>query len=692
MKYSIMITSLFGGKARPELDYYYTEDSERTQYCNALLAAEASSKYILAKHHIDEIITLGSKSTYDPGDEMKQMVLRERSSFYSSDVNSLSTYSLLRYRLAQYIDEIRIEEQDTRELLSEEDQRRVKDFCRAFYRDHIQPDGNTKFNRTLDALRRDIELRTLFLDEFVRAMPEVADAPDRYKQWTLNYLYDEMKDSAKLELLEGNEDVKIRFIPTGKMGSLSVADKLAGEFNMLVSNSGGELDIELYICILSEDASDSFALMNLMEIFKTLSNSHIKIKKIATALPLADEFANSITDDTELYSISDLIAGTRSFLKYGKTDLLMDYWKKQGTENLYIERLLYAMRNIDVGISLCDINDIERGINSLRNIFAEGDFVPGDDLVERYFDIIIDGIKADYGVLVTGDTINFIDLVKWSYRKGFWQQTLTLIESRAPRDFVNRGIYYYLGSEDDRDKVVRILGQVYYDLRIFEKYKLDDVSHYFIKFYGRARTDRAGLSGDGIPVQRAYAALRSSDMDVEDDDIIKAQTLCPDREAVSNLLFAYYVAGHVRNTTNHAEDEEDTFERRETDVSERMNLIRQTIENFISKYDQVLALMPEQDPEIPKVSNAEIRAYAQTLKPRYGRSYDGNRRGGYQDNRQHDSNKQKQDDKQPERDGSKPEEDSEIKQSSDQINLNNEQSERINADNAQSQNNDQNNQ
>lgn len=123
-----------------------------------------------------------------------------------------------------------------------------------------------------------------------------------------------------------------------------------------------------------------------------------------------------------------------------------------------------------------------------------------------------------------------------------------------------------------------------------------------------------------------------------------------------------------------------------------MNLIRQTIENFISKYDQVLALMPEQDPEIPKVSNAEIRAYAQTLKPRYGRSYDGNRRGGYQDNRQHDSNKQKQDDKQPERDGSKPEEDSEIKQSSDQINLNNEQSERINADNEQSQNNDQNNQ
>ena len=167
MKYSIMITSLFGGKVRPEIDYYFTDDSERTQYCDALLAAEASSKYILANHHIDEIITLGSNTTYDPGDEMKQMVLREGSSFYSSDINSLPAYSLLRYRLAQYIDEIRIEDQDTRELLNEEEQQRVKDFCRAFYRDHIQPNGGTKFHRTFDALRRDIDLRKLFLSEIV---------------------------------------------------------------------------------------------------------------------------------------------------------------------------------------------------------------------------------------------------------------------------------------------------------------------------------------------------------------------------------------------------------------------------------------------------------------------------------------------------------------------------------------------
>ena len=666
MKHSIMITSLFGGIASKEIEYYFTEDSEKTQYCDAVLAAEASSKYILAKHHIDEIITLGSKSTFDPGDEMKQTVLREGSSFYSSDINSLSTYSLLRYRLAQYIDEIRIEDQDTRELLSDEDQQRVKGFCRAFFREHIQPQGNAKFNRMLDTVRRDDELRKLFLTEFREKIPEVLDAPVKYKAWTLNYLYDEMKDSSKLELLEGNEDVKIRFVPTGSKGSLSIADKLVNEYNNLVREYGGEIDIELYICILSENASDSFALMNLMDIFKTISNSHIKIKKIATALPLADEFASSITDDTELYSVSDLIAGTRAFLKYGKTDLLMDYWKRQNIENLYIERLLYAMRIIDVGISLCDISDIERGITSLRNLFAEGDFVPGDDLIESFFDIIIDGIKDDYGVLVTGDQINFIDLVKWAYRKGFWQQTLTLIESRAPRDFVDRGIYYYLGSEDDHDKVVRILGQALYDLRPFEKYKLDDISHYFVKFYGRDRTDRLGATGSGIPAQRAYANVRKADMDTYDEELIKALTLCPDKEAVGNLLLAYYVASLVRNITNHAEDVDDTFEKKETDVSERMNLIRQAVENFISRYERVLELMPDEPTEILKVSNAEIRTYAQSLKPRYGKPHEGNRHGERHDHHDHE----------------KPEE-SEIKEHSDQINLNNEQVDHVEADNDQ---------
>ena len=91
--YRIMITSLYEGDSRDSVEYYYAREGEKNIYCDAMLSAEASSKYILANYKIDEIITLGSKTTYDPGDELVEMVLREGSSFYSSDTRSMSTYS-----------------------------------------------------------------------------------------------------------------------------------------------------------------------------------------------------------------------------------------------------------------------------------------------------------------------------------------------------------------------------------------------------------------------------------------------------------------------------------------------------------------------------------------------------------------------------------------------------------------------
>ena len=61
-----------------------------------------------------------------------------------------------------------------------------------------------------------------------------------------------------------------------------------------------------------------------------------------------------------------------------------------------------------VGISLCDISDIERGINSLRKLFMEKPYEPGDSIVEQYFGFIISAIKKDYGKLLEGDAIEMI--------------------------------------------------------------------------------------------------------------------------------------------------------------------------------------------------------------------------------------------------------------------------------------------
>ena len=639
MKYNIMLTSLYGGNTAKGVEYYTVKEENRNIYCDAMLSAEASSKYVLSNHRIDEIITLGSNLTYDPGDELVKIVLREGSTFYTSDISELSTYSLLRYRLAQYIDEIRIEEQDLRELLTDEEQEEVTDFLKAFFRDNLQGHSDAKYNRFFDMLVGDDELRKKLFAELDEAVPAAAEDPDKYHKWVRNYLYGELRDTSKMELLRGNEDVKITFIPTYEGGTMTFADRLNENLASLAEETSEEDEFDFYVCIQSDSVKDTFLLLNFLDIAKSMPGNRIKIKKVITGTHTAEEFYNEISDDTELYGTSALLAATRSFLQYGKTDLLMQYWHRQKRDNPYIEKMLYAMRNIDIGISLCDIGDIERGINSLRRLFTEEQYVPGENLFEKYFSVIIDGIKKDYGVLVSGEKTEFIDLVKWAYRKGFWQQTLTLIESKAPADLVERGIFYYCNDEESKERATKLFGEIYFDFKPFEKYKLDDVAHYFVKFYGRGRVGRT-ISQQQF--QERYAEGRIADLDTNDPNTIKAFTICPDRELLSSLLYAYYNLGDVRNATNHAEDDSKKYKmlEDESDVGERMNMIEQAVESFIYMYDQVAAVIGDAQADVWTVSNEDIRAYAATLKPRFGKG------GGNHYDKHKDAPKDKQDDKQ----------------------------------------------
>ena len=352
-----------------------------------------------------------------------------------------------------------------------------------------------------------------------------------------------------------------------------------------------------------------------METIRAMPGSRERVVRIIQTDAPSGKMVEDITDDTGKLGVYELLSATRAFLRYGKTDLLLDFRDSSGIHNPEIDRMLYAMRNIDTGISLCDISDIERGIAKLKEIFSENNAITGDSFAEKYFNIIAQGIRQDYGSLLCGEKIEFIELVKWAYRKGFWQQTLTLIESRAPRDFIDKGIYYYCDSEEDREAIVEKFGRIYYDLKPFEKYKLDDIDHYYIKFYSRWRSPHPK---DDKEYQLEYTKVRMEELDTEDDELIRAHTVCPDRDALKDLLFAYYYLGDVRNATNHAEDEFSGFTsvRNDSDVSDRMNLITQAVDYFIHCYDKVTGLISENDAEarIIRVDTAELADYARELR------------------------------------------------------------------------------
>ncbi len=239
--------------------------------------------------------------------------------------------------------------------------------------------------------------------------------------------------------------------------------------------------------------------------------------------------------------------------------------------------------------------------------------IGGNSVIERYFEIVAESVRRDYGPLLQSDKIDFIELVKWAYRKEFWQQTLTLIESNAPNDFVDKGIYYYSNDEESRNHAVEVLGQIYYDLKPYEKYKLEDISHYYVKYYSRQRTPH---SDDDIAYAQAYADVRVEELDIEESGRIKALTECEDREALRDLLFSYYHLGDIRNSTNHAADEFDGFYSiiADTDPSERKKIISRAVDYFIHCYDKVSALIEGKEPHIEKIDVSELVSYSRKLR------------------------------------------------------------------------------
>ncbi|MCR5402378.1 MAG: hypothetical protein K6E91_00965 [Butyrivibrio sp.] len=274
-----------------------------------------------------------------------------------------------------------------------------------------------------------------------------------------------------------------------------------------------------------------------------------------------------------------------------EADMIVSIWEKSGEHNPSIASMVYAMRHVDVGLSMCNISEIECGILRLRELFR------GEKLWREFgyygvlFSVIAESIMADYGPLLEGDgDIPFIDLVEWAYRHQFYQQTLTLIESKTPENLVRSGIFYYCNDEKKAEHITRLFAQQRLSLKPREFFKMDDVNHYFIKIYDRIRV--RDISGKDEDPQRAYAALRTQSVENTDPALITGHTVCDNLDTLKDVLFAYYHVIIVRNKISHAETASMAESRlvvSDSDESSALIWMKDSIDYFIESYKKAMA-------------------------------------------------------------------------------------------------------
>lgn len=152
--------------------------------------------------------------------------------------------------------------------------------------------------------------------------------------------------------------------------------------------------------------------------------------KEAFSVEFSEKSKNSIiTSETENLKIFDFVSGINEFISSGRANTLMSYSSSHSKMDSSEQDFINAIQNVANGIQWCCIPEFENGLKNLQTFFSKNARAKTTDINTSYLEIYKTDIKKDYKKLVTQH--NVADEIAWCREKGFYQQALTLIESRV---------------------------------------------------------------------------------------------------------------------------------------------------------------------------------------------------------------------------------------------------------------------
>ena len=589
---NILLTTLGNTFDHSRHNYYSYDDHGTLRYCEGISTAEAGSKYILSKVPIDKIIVLGPRSSYKDENIDEEILLRDLCEFGAGLPEQYSEYKFYCYRIMQFLNKVDIEGTDLLEELSEEEQKDLLAMLEKFYpRDH--------WKEVFHELNRDFSTYEDLLD----GLPNM---DKRRRKWLKHYLFMRMDRSYKMMSSNINEDIAVQFCITNRVGEKRV--RLGNLPNILEMLQEGSDAVNVYVDLQGLDMADPHTLINVLFMLQSERKNKINIEEIITTTYRPALFTNPIEDQKNRLELSELLSGMDAFLKYGKVDSIRDYWQSRNIEDKHIDKLIYAMQMVDIGITLCSVTDLENGIRMLKSVFA--DKTKHSEAIESMiFNILETGIRNDYGNLLKGPEINNLVLIKWAMRKHFYQQALTIIESRVPYDLVRSGVFYYARNEEEKQEFLHRMSELYWKTPSKDRYQFDDLSHYFIKFYRRRE---AYQKKTPTPLE-TYVDLRLDELFEEDAPYRVYTNANGKRPAFKEFFMAYLRIGNIRNQISHAQEVDLTGEDWDvSQISEKVNILETSINDFVLLYEKVRTGINKKNINEWMVTQEEFKEYRNT--------------------------------------------------------------------------------
>lgn len=173
--------------------------------------------------------------------------------------------------------------------------------------------------------------------------------------------------------------------------------------------------------------------------------SLLKIESIQITEVFNVKFSGSrseISSNDMEFRMFDFVSGINEFINYGRIDSLKNYFDRVGKDE-ETEELLSIISGIAEAIQLCDVMGFEENLDKLSKFFSSHGRPRNN-----YLALFYQNIENDYKSLikVRHDTL---DEVEWCLKKGFYQQCLTLIEGKMPRELGINGVMKWGKSLDN---------------------------------------------------------------------------------------------------------------------------------------------------------------------------------------------------------------------------------------------------
>lgn len=564
---NIFLTSLDETKNRLDVEYFVCDNANgNVSYTTGISVAEAGIKYMLSQVELDEIIVIGSPELAN-SDALEKKNIEELSSYFNQNLESMKELEFLNYRIYEFMKQIDFELVEIGESVSDERKEVLKETAELFKRKYLKNSGYREFFHKLCS---DEDFTKLFNDEVLQ------DCDLKEKKWIKYYIYNEMDSFYKMHMLEKNKDTIVRYIPITIDKTIAL-DSITSIVRETIEDEKAE--INLYMDMQGLKTIDANTMISTFMLINRRIGYSLNLAGLIHTSKEANSFSGNISNVIKNYEIQNFISGIDLFLNFGKPDMLKQHRDSLGLNGPYVDWLFYGMDSIDEGITLCNVDLIANGIKvikkTIQNLKSEA---IGENI---YLDILINTITSDYGPLLSSDELFIPELIKWAHRKGLYQQTLTIIESKVPEDMVKRGIYYYALNEDDINNLMEDINVAYWSESAKSRWTYSDIDHYFIKNYGRFLIDYR-QSPD--MVSKDFTRLKIKTLH-EETGILKAYSELNNDDLLYEVLLSYYRIGNLRNQINHAIVEEPNMDNAESlNRKDNRTLLDEELTKFIGLY------------------------------------------------------------------------------------------------------------